>query len=179
MKRKILPIVLALVMALSIVTLVMVTKNEDNRGYKVKVGDIAPNIELISPDGSKIMLHDLRGKVVMLQFTATWCPVCIDEMPHIESDIWQKHKDNKDFALYGVMYKQNKSDVVKMLDLSKVTYPLVIDPKGVAFHEFAEEGAGVTRNVIIDKDGKITYLTRLFNEEEFSGMVTKINSLLK
>lgn len=153
--------------------------NEDKNGYKVKVGDDAPNIELISPDGSKIMLSDLRGKVVMLQFTATWCPVCIEEMPHIEKDIWQKNMDNDKFALYGVMYKQGNSDITRMRALSKVTYPLVTDPDGLFFHKYAVDGAGVTRNIVIDENGKIAYLTRLFNEEEYNGMVKEINSLLE
>lgn len=151
---------------------------KDNRGYIVEVGDKAPNIELVSPDGTKMMLADLKGKVVMLQFTATWCPVCIKEMPHIESDIWNKLKDNKEFALYGVMYKQGAKDAEQIKKMASTTYPLLLDTDGTRFHQFAMKGAGVTRNVIIDQEGNIAYLTRLFNEEEFGGMVKKINELL-
>ena len=88
----------------------LVARAQDTRGYKLKVGDKAPNFELQTSDGDKIMLDELKGKVVMLQFTATWCRVCIEEMPHIESEIWNKLKDNKNFALYGVMYKQGEQD---------------------------------------------------------------------
>lgn len=168
-----------LVSLLFIMYFSLISCAQDTRGYKVKVGDKAPNIELIMPDGKMIMLSDLKGKVVMLQFTATWCRVCIQEMPHIEKDIWSKLKNNKDFALYGIMYKQNASDAKKMYDLTSVTYPLALDADGTRFNQFAEKNAGVTRNIIIDQDGNIAFLTRLFNEEEFTGMVKKINELLK
>lgn len=74
----------------------------DEVGYIVKVGDEAPDFEMTLTDGQKVKLSSLRGKVVMLQFTASWCGVCRKEMPFIEKDIWQKHKDNASFALYGV-----------------------------------------------------------------------------
>lgn len=70
----------------------------DNAGYIVKVGDMAPDFEMELTDGQKVKLSDLRGKVVMLQFTASWCGVCRKEMPFIEKDIWLKHKDNKAFC---------------------------------------------------------------------------------
>ena len=157
----------------------LIACTQDTRGYKVKVGDKAPDIELVLPDGQKTKLSELKGKVVMLQFTATWCRVCIQEMPHIEKEIWDKLQTNKNFALYGIMYKQNANDAKKMYDLTSVSYPLTLDTDGTRFHQFSEKNAGVTRNIIIDQDGNIAFLTRLFNAEEFNGMVKKIHELLK
>ena len=51
----------------------------DSNGYIVKVGDVAPDFEMMLTDGSRVKLSDLRGKVVMLQFTASWCSVCRKE----------------------------------------------------------------------------------------------------
>ena len=51
-----------------------------------------------------------------------------------------------------------------------VNYPLVLDPQGKIFYSYAQKGAGVTRNVIIDKTGKIVYMTRLFKQDEFDEM---------
>ena len=86
----------------SVTNLMSQTPVADKAGYIVKVGDMAHDFEMTLTDGTKVKLSSLRGKVVMLQFTASWCGVCRKEMPYIESDIWQKHKDNKQFALYGI-----------------------------------------------------------------------------
>jgi hypothetical protein len=60
----------------------------------------------------------------------------------------------------------------------KITYSLGLDPDANIFQKFAHKEAGVTRNIIIDKNGKIVFLTRLFEEEEFNSMVAVISDLL-
>ncbi|MDP3180373.1 MAG: TlpA disulfide reductase family protein, partial [Bacteroidota bacterium] len=117
--------------------------------------------------------------VVMLQFTASWCSVCRKEMPHIEADIWKKYKNNPNFALFGIDLDEPKDIVEKFAKEIPVTYPLALDPKGGIFYQFAEQKAGVTRNVIIDKTGKIVYMTRLYKDEEFQEMKKVIADLLK
>ncbi len=151
---------------------------ENNYQYKVKVGDIAPDFEMSLPSGQKVKLSSLRGKVVMLQFTASWCGVCRKEMPHIETEIWQKHKSNPNFALYGIDREEPAETVLKFAKATGVTYPIGLDLKADIFTTYAEKEAGITRNVIIDKDGKIVMLTRLYKEEEFNEMVKLIDSLL-
>ena len=155
------------------------SKEPENRGYIVNVGDIAPNFTIQYLDGTTKQLSDLKGKVIMLQFTASWCGVCRKEMPHIESDIWQKHKNNPNFVLIGIDLKEKPDVIKKFIEKTGITYPLVLDPDGEIFAKYAEKNAGVTRNIIIDKTGKITFLTRLFDENEFSTMTAHINNLLK
>lgn len=148
-------------------------------GYIVKIGQQLPDFEMTLADGKTVKTSDLKGKVVMLQFTASWCSVCRKEMPHIEKDIWQKHKSNKNFALYGIDLDEPLDKVKKFAEDIKVTYPLALDPGGKIFYTFAEKNAGVTRNVIVDKTGKIVYLTRLYKEDEFNEMKQVIELLLK
>lgn len=152
---------------------------EDDRGYIVKVGDKVPNFSLKLINGETIEVKDLRGKVVMLQFTASWCSVCRKEMPFIEKDIWQKHKAKSSFALFGVDMGEKREQVTSFVDDMGTTYPMALDENADIFALFAERKAGVTRNVIIDKDGTIVYLTRLFNEVEFNAMTEKIDQLLE
>lgn len=169
---------------LSIILFVLFTSvnifSQDNIDYqyKVKVGDIAPDFEMSLPSGKTIKLSSLKGKVVMLQFTASWCGVCRKEMPHIEKDIWQKHKNNPNFVLFGIDREEPAETVLKFAKATGVTYPIGLDPKADIFATYAEREAGITRNVIIDKDGKIVMLTRLFKMEEFNEMVSLIDSLL-
>lgn len=151
----------------------------EDYGYIVKIGQQMPEIEFQLTDGSTVKTSDLKGNVVMLQFTASWCSVCRKEMPHIESKIWQKHKNDGDFLLYGIDMDEPLDKVKKFKKDIKITYPLALDPGAKIFYKFAAEGAGVTRNVIIDKNGKIVYMTRLYKEEEFNEMVEVIDLLLE
>lgn len=148
-------------------------------GYRVELGETVPDFILETPDGQKTNIKDLRGKVVMLQFTASWCSVCRKEMPHIEKDIWLRHKDNTDFALYGVDLQEDAKKVTGFQKQMGITYPLALDVDGDIFYTFAQENAGVTRNVIIDRDGKIVFMTRLFKQKEFDQMVEVIDALLQ
>ena len=147
--------------------------------YIVKVGQQIPDFSMTTTDGKTIRVADLKGKVVMLQFTASWCGVCRKEMPHIEAEIWKEHKNNPNFALFGIDLDEPKEVVEKFAKQIPITYPLALDPKGGIFYQFAEKGAGVTRNVIVDKTGKIVFMTRLYKEEEFQEVKKVIAELLK
>ncbi len=149
-----------------------------DRGYHVSVGDTVENIVFTFPDSSTVSLDDLKGKVVVLQFTASWCSVCRKEMPFLEKEVWQKNK-NDDFLLIGVDFKQPMDTILAFTKHMKITYPMASDPDGDIFYKFSHKNTGVTRNVVIDKNGKIAYLTRLFNREEFDNMKRKIDELLK
>lgn len=151
----------------------------DSTGYIVRIGEIAPDFTITLTDGKQVTLSSLRGKVVMLQFTASWCGVCRKEMPFIEKDIWLKHKDNADFALIGIDRDEPLEKVLAFAKSTGVTYPLGLDPGADIFAKYALRDAGITRNVLIDREGKIVKLTRLYNEEEFASLVQQINEMLK
>lgn len=151
----------------------------DSTGYIVRIGETAPDFTITLTDGKQVALSSLRGKVVMLQFTASWCGVCRKEMPFIEKDIWLKHKDNADFALIGIDRDEPLDKVIAFAKSTGVTYPLGLDPGADIFAKYALRESGITRNVLIDKEGKIVKLTRLYNEEEFASLVQMINEMLK
>jgi peroxiredoxin len=145
--------------------------------YLVKVGDTAPDFAIREAGGKSYRLSDLRGKVVMLQFTASWCSVCRTEMPFIEKEIWLPKKD-QGVVVLGIDRDEPEEKVLKFKKDIAVTYPLVLDPGADIFGLFARKEAGVTRNVIIDRNGKIIFLTRLFEREEFDKMKEVIFSEL-
>ena len=149
----------------------------DSRGYIVNIGDIAPNFTMEYTTGEKVTLADLRGKVVVLQFTASWCSVCRKEMPHLEKDVWQQFKE-QGLVLVGVDRDEPIETVIQFQKDMGTTYPLALDPGAEIFGLFADKNSGVTRNVVIDQQGKIVFLTRLFEEEEYNQMIEVIKSLL-
>jgi len=149
----------------------------DERGYIVKVGDKLPEFIMDFPDGSQINSKDLKGNVTMLQFTASWCHVCREEMPHIEKEIWKIYK-KVDLNVIGIDRDESIEIINKFTKEVKVTYPIALDLGADIFALFADRNSGITRNIIVDPNGKIAFLTRLFDTEEFNEMKNVIHSLL-
>jgi peroxiredoxin len=162
-----------LLTAIALITIVFSACAQQSGAYQnnylVKVGDKAPDFKINEAGGKSYNLSDLKGKVVMLQFTASWCSVCRTEMPFIEKEIWLEKK-SKGLVVLGIDRDEPVEKVIKFKKDIGVTYPLVLDPGADIFGLFAEKSAGVTRNVIIDRSGKIIFVTRLFEKEEFDQM---------
>ena len=156
---------------------IALNQTPDDRGYIVYVGDDSPNFVLNFPDGSQTSLADLKGQVNMLQFTASWCHVCREEMPHIEKEIWKVYK-NMGLNVIGIDRDETAEVVTSFAKEVQVTYPLALDPGADIFALFADRDSGVTRNIILGPDGKIVFLTRLFEMQEFKDMKRVIHNLL-
>ena len=150
---------------------------KEDRGYIVKVGQTAPDFTIKEANGKEYKLSDLRGKVVMLQFTASWCSVCRTEMPFIEKEIWKPWKD-RGLELLGIDRDEPREKVIKFQKEMSITYPLALDPGADIFGLYADKNAGVTRNVIIDRSGRIIFLTRLYDRSEFEKMKKVISDEL-
>ena len=149
----------------------------DERGYIVRVGDKLPEFIMEFPDGSQIKSADLIGNITMLQFTASWCSVCREEMPHIEKEIWKRYK-KVGLSVIGIDRDEPAEVINKFAKEVKVTYPIALDIGADIFALFADRNSGVTRNIIIDQNGKIAFLTRLFDPVEYIEMKKVIHSLL-
>ena len=145
----------------------------DERGYIVKVGDKVENFAVTLTDGTEQQLSDFKAQVVILNFFASWCSVCRKEIPFIEKEVWQEFKD-KNVVVVGVDFKEKLETVNKFLNDMNITYPVALDTAGTVFARFAQ--GGVTRNVVLDKDLKIIFLTRLFSEQEFNAMIERIKA---
>jgi peroxiredoxin len=149
----------------------------DERGFIIEIGDKVPDIKFNLTNGDSTSINDLKGKVIVLQFTASWCSVCRKEMPHLEKEVWQKFKDDN-FILIGVDFDEPLEKVIEFEKKMNISYPMALDPDAEIFQLFAVKRGGVTRNIVIDQEGKIAFLTRLFEEEEFNAMIDKIAELL-
>ncbi|MEN8138928.1 MAG: TlpA disulfide reductase family protein [Bacteroidota bacterium] len=160
-----------------LISQISLAQEDGSRGYRVKVGDQSPEIELSLMNGDQISSESLKGKVVVLQFTASWCGVCRKEMPHLEKEVWQRFK-NDEFILVAVDLKEKPEKVKPFIEKTGITYPVAIDEDGSLFESFTLPKAGVTRNIVLDKNGKIIFLSRLYDKVEFEKMISAIDKEL-
>ena len=149
-----------------------------DRGYIVKVGQQAPDDFVLKlTDGTTTSLKALRGKVVVLQLTASYCTVCRLKFPHLEHELWLPLK-SKNFMLIAVDWDEPLAKAVKFKKDIQITYPMALDAGAVIFGKFAFKQAGISRDIVIDQNGRIVFLTRLFDQKEFEEMTLKVKSLL-
>ena len=168
---------ITVILFLFAIPLISFSQNEENRGYRVKVGDPVPPLTLQMINGEIWTNKDFIDKTVVIQFTGSWCSVCKKEMPELESRVWQNYKE-KDFLLIGIDIKDTRDRMISFIEKTGVTYPIAWDPEAEIFDLFTLKGAGVTRNIVINKRGEIVFLTRLFEEKEFQAMIDKIDELV-
>jgi peroxiredoxin len=84
-----------------------------------------PDFSLMTPEGKKLSLKDFRGKVVLLNFWASWCVPCREEMPAMEK-LYQEYKQ-KNFVVLAVAVKDRKQDALDFVKELKLTYPIALD----------------------------------------------------
>ena len=124
------------------------------RMLSTNIGQFAPEISLPSPDGKEIALSSLKGKLVLIDFWASWCDPCRKEMPNVIK-IYSKFK-NKGFEIYGVSLDQDKEKWMEAITKDGINWPQVSDLKywdNLAARIYNVQGIPYT--VLIDKDGKI------------------------
>jgi len=143
----------------------------------IKKGDDAPDFSITMEDGSVKTLSDLKGKVVWVNFFATWCPPCRKELPHLDKDVYQKLKDNKNFEVLVIGREHDWATLNKFKADNNFSLPFYPDAEREVFSKYAKQN--IPRNFIIDKDGKIVIASIGFKEEEFNEMIQTVNELLK
>jgi peroxiredoxin len=121
------------------------------RPVKIKsVGDFT----LSTPDGKKLRLADYHGKMVFLNFWATWCEPCKEEMPAMER-LWLRHKDGN-FVMIGVSLDSNPKEVPPFVAQHKLTFPIVLDPKMEVANTYGVRA--LPTSFIVDRDGNMAAL---------------------
>ncbi len=117
------------------------------------VGKVAPSFAFTLFDGTTVRLEDLRGKVVFLNFWASWCPPCRAEARTLEA-AWQKYKD-QDVMFLGIDIQDTEEDARAFLREFGVTYPNGRDASGKIAIDYGVWG--IPETFFIDREGRITY----------------------
>ncbi len=145
-----------LVTALASALIVAVNKVELKPGEVEypEVSFISPDFELPSLSGGKYKLSDYRGKVVFINFWATWCATCKVEMPSMEK-LYQTFKKDE-FEMLTVSVDKDQSLIKPFMEKYKLTYPTLLDPNSKVA-KGAYKTTGVPETFIVNKEGIIVY----------------------
>jgi peroxiredoxin len=114
----------------------------------------APDFTLESRSGENLRLEDHRGEVVMLNFWASWCGPCRQEMPLMDG-LYSRYKD-LGFTILAVNVDENREEAHRFLDKVPVNYPILYDPESSVSELYEVQAMPTT--VMIDRDGNARYL---------------------
>lgn len=140
------------------------------KSMALAIGQEAPEINLPDTQGKELSLKSLRGKIVLVDFWASWCGPCRKEMPNVVK-AYAKYKD-KGFEIYGVSLDQSKDKWLEAIQKDGITWPQVSDLKYwdcEAAKLYNVQGIPFT--VLLDKDGKI--LAKNLRGEELEAALEK------
>jgi len=114
-------------------------------------GGPAPDFALKSLDGQTVSLHDYKGKVVLINFWATWCPPCKAEIPALEA-AYRANKD-KGFVVLGIDIAESQQVVAPFVAGMGMTYPVLLDEQDKLMALY--RGLGLPMSILVDRDGII------------------------
>lgn len=163
---------------LSLFTLfAFLVKAQGDEGDIVKVGDKMPAFTLVSDDGQQLLSSSLKGKVILINFFATWCPPCQKELAEVQKTLWPKYENDKNFVLLVIGREHTDAELTKYNEKKGFTFPLYPDKSRAVYGAFAKNL--IPRSYLIDKNGKVIYATKGYTDEEFSEMMDAIKTALK
>ena len=170
-------LICAVFLAAFALTITPIRAAEENDGSTLtKVGDAAPAFEFTTLDGTKITSESAKGKVVLLNFFATWCGPCRNELPHL-AEAYTKLKDNDHVIVVSVGREHSKEELVKFKEETNLDLPFAPDPERKMYSKFATRW--IPRNYVIGPDGTILMQEIGFSQEEFKKMLDLIDAKVK
>lgn len=165
-------ILLLLFLAFSINTFAQTS----DEGSYTKVGDTAPTFKFEIEKGKIVDLADFKGKLILINLFATWCPPCNTELPLVQKQIWDKHKNDKNFQFFVFGREEGWDKLIPYKAKRGFTFPILPDVNRSIFSKFAKQS--IPRNILIDQNGKIIYQSIGYEEKEFQRLVKLIDDKL-
>ena len=142
-------IILLIVFIVGIVLTYSLPGKKESAKRKASIGLSAPNFELQDIGGKTWRLSDLRGKVVLVNFWATWCDSCNEENPSFQKFIESK-KDNRNFVAVTILYNDSAQNAVSYLKNNGFTFNVLIDDQKTSYDYGI---TGVPETFILSKSG--------------------------
>lgn len=144
-------VVLFIILAIGIAAIIFLKKTDETPKKRAVIGLDAPAFELKDTDGRTWRLSDLKGKVVLLNFWASWCDSCKEENPSIQNLI-NAEKGNDKLVFISVLFKDDPAKAMEYIKANGFNFPVLIDDKKIS----QEYGiTGVPETFVINKNGII------------------------
>jgi len=148
----------------------------DDKTILLAKNQLVPSFKFETSKGKSVSFNDYKGKIVLINFFATWCAPCRKELPLIQEQIWNRHKNNPGFAMLTFGREHSWDEVLKFGKDQNFTFPILPDPKRKVYGLFASES--IPRSYLVDGNGKIIYTSLGFDETHFKELTELIDSLL-
>ncbi len=120
-----------------------------------RVGYLAPDFTLSTLEGDSVTLSQLKGSIVVINFWATWCPSCREEMPRLEA-VYKEFK-GRGLVVLGVDIKEDKGTVARFIQEVGLTFPIPMDSDGAISDRYQVHG--LPTSFFVDREGSIRFLS--------------------
>jgi peroxiredoxin len=127
----------------------------------INEGDVAPDFTVAKLGGGEATLSSLRGKVVLINFWATWCPPCRQELAHLQEGVLDVFK-GKDLVVLPVSRGEKEEVVQEYITKMGYTFPIYLDGDQSAYKKYASNY--IPRSVVVGRDGKVVYVAVGYDE---------------
>ena len=164
--RKLYVVAFITVLAISLVSVVAFAK--------IKTVN-APDFVLKSADGKNVRLSELKGRIVMLNFWATWCGPCAEEIPHLNE--LHESFDPYDFELLGINLDDDQSKAIHLANKLDINFPVLFDSAKEVSKSFDIKAMPTT--IIIDRAGKVRHINRGFKKGYIERYHRQVQALRK
>ena len=134
---------------LVILVLAPIARGPDTAASGRLVGGSAPELDLIDLDGRRWTLADAEGRLVWVNFWATWCPPCRTEMPMMQR-LHERYADR--VLILGVDFGEERGAVVDFVERYRITYPILLDPTLEAYYQWSQQ-FGLPKHYFVDANG--------------------------
>ncbi|WDT76921.1 MAG: TlpA disulfide reductase family protein [Candidatus Manganitrophus sp.] len=138
--------------------------------WPASIGDAAPGFSLPAPQEGKVSLEEFKGKVVLINFWASWCTPCQEELPELQK-IYQKYQE-RGFEVIGINIDKKQVNAEKLIQRFNLTFPVGLDPESSTIREY--KGRSMPMSYLIDRQGAIRELFFGFNRKKLAGMEKSI-----
>lgn len=142
----------------------------------VTKGAEAPDFTVEMTDGSNVSLRGLRGKVVLLNFWATWCPPCREELSHVQQQLIERFA-GEEFVFLPISRGEERTAVEAFRKQTGYTFPMGLDPQQTIYKRYATNF--IPRNFLIDREGRVVNVSVGYDDVEFTQLVQAVEKTIQ